>query len=167
MITLITGGERSGKSRIAQEMALDKAENPIYLATAKVMDKDFKERVMRHQGDRDDRWTNIEEPKHLSNVLPLYRTVVVDSVTLWMNNFYNHNKDNAQRALDEAKAEFDKLLNYEDNLIFVSNEIGMGLHANSKVARDFVEIHGWMNQYIAEAANHVYFVVSGIPIKVK
>lgn len=167
MIHFITGGERSGKSGYAQSLALDLTSNPIYLATAKVWDGSFQERVDRHKSDRDDRWTNIEEQIALSEVIPDGKVVVVDCVTLWLTNFFSLHKSDKNKSLEAAKKEFDKLRSYNGSLIIISNEIGMGLHGNSQMARDFVELQGWMNQYIAKAADSATFMVSGLPMKVK
>ena len=89
MITYISGGERSGKSGHAQALALESSNHPVYLATAKVWDKDFEERVKRHQSDRDERWTSIEEEIRLSSVLTHGQSVVVDCVTLWLTNIFS------------------------------------------------------------------------------
>lgn len=167
MITYISGGERSGKSSYAQQMALGLSENPVYLATARVYDGNFEERVKRHQAERDERWTNIEEPVALSQSLPLNRVVVIDCVTLWLSNFFSKTKSNRDEALKLAKAEFEKLKVYPGHLIIISNEIGMGLHGETQIGRDFVELQGWMNQYIAKTADEAYLMVSGLPIKMK
>lgn len=167
MITYLSGGERSGKSSFAQQMALQLSDNPVYLATAKVYDGNFEERVKRHQAERDERWTNIEEPLMLSDVLPTKRIVAVDCVTLWLSNYFSKTKSNRDEALRLAKQEFDRLKNYTGHLIIISNEIGMGLHGETQMGRDFVELQGWMNQYIAKAADEAFFMVSGLPIKTK
>jgi len=167
MITYISGGERSGKSSFAQNTALKLSNNPVYLATAKIWDNDFEERVKRHQSDRDDRWTSIEEEIHLSKVLEPNQVVVLDCVTLWLTNIFTKHEYNRDLALEEAKKEFDELMSYEGHLIIISNEIGMGLHAESKMGRDFVELQGWTNQMIAQHASEAYFIVSGLPIKTK
>lgn len=167
MITYISGGERSGKSGYAQRMALDLSDHPIYLATAKIHDGNFEERVKRHQAERDERWTNIEERFDLASVLPPNRVVVIDCVTLWLSNFFSKTKSNRDEALALAKAEFDKLTSYDGHLIFISNEIGMGLHGDTQIGRDFVEVQGWINQHIAKAADEAFFMVSGIPLKLK
>ncbi len=84
----ITGGVRSGKSRYAQEMALALSEHPVYLATARIWDDNFKERIQQHQNDRDERWTNLEEEKHFA-ALPLdNRVVVIDCCYLMAHQFF-------------------------------------------------------------------------------
>jgi len=167
MIHLITGGERSGKSGYAQKLAEEMSDDPIYLATAKVWDDGFKSRVKRHQADRDSRWQTIEEQTKLSSVLPDNRVVLIDCVTLWLTNYFSQYKGDKERCLEEAKAEFEKLQNYDGTLIIITNEIGMGVHAHNQSTRDFVELQGWVNQHIAKHASKVTLMVSGIPMKMK
>lgn len=168
MIHLITGGERSGKSSYAQQLALEASNEPIYLATAKVWDDNFKQRVDRHKTERDKRWQLIESEIKLFDPLPNgSRAVVIDCITLWLTNFFSHFKSHKNKALEAAKCEIDQLSKYSGNLFIVTNEIGMGVHAHNQVARDFVELQGWTNQYLAQKATEVTFMVSGIPMKIK
>lgn len=167
MIILITGGERSGKSSYAQSLALKLSDRPVYLATSKVWDEDFAQRVERHRGERDERWTSIEEQISISKVLPGNSTVVIDCVTLWLTNYFSKLKGERDAVVAEAKEELNQIFNYSGTLIIISNELGMGLHATTKMGRDFVEAQGWINQHIAKNADEVYFMVSGLPMKVK
>ena len=166
MIYFITGGQRSGKSSYGQKIALKLSQNPIYLATSRIWDEDHKLRIKRHKSDRDDSWTTIEEEKYISNNDFTGRTVLMDCVTLWLTNFFTDNKNNVDRSLKEAKDELTKLFRQEANFILISNEIGMGLHADTEVER-ITDLQGWMNQFISGKANEVYLMVSGIPVKVK
>ena len=167
MIHLVTGGERSGKSAYAQSLAKSLAGNPVYLATAKIWDKDFEDRVSRHRSDRDESWETIEEQTQLGSVLPTGRVVVIDCVTLWLTNYFSQYDYDKEKSLKAAKEEFDKIKDYEGTLLIITNEIGMGVHAERKTGRDFVELQGWMNQYIASHADNVTLMVSGLPLKVK
>ncbi len=167
MITLITGGERSGKSRYAQELALSLSENPVYVATARKWDRDFEKRIQRHQNERDERWTSIEEEKQLSKINLKNKVVVIDCVTLWLTNFYIDTKHNVEESLKQAKEEFEKLAKVDCTLIIISNEIGMGVHAETEIGRKFVELQGWMNQHIAKNSDKVILMVSGIPVSIK
>jgi adenosylcobinamide kinase/adenosylcobinamide-phosphate guanylyltransferase len=167
MIYFVTGGERSGKSSYAQKLALELSKTPIYLATARKWDKDFEKRIERHQSERDEHWTSIEEEKQLSKVELKGRVAVVDCVTLWLTNYYTDTKYNVEESLQLAKDEFDKLINIDTTLLIISNEIGMGMHADTEIGRKFVELQGWMNQYIAAKADKVVFMVSGIPVSIK
>lgn len=167
MIYFITGGERSGKSRYAQKLALTLSDKPVYIATSRVWDNDFEKRVKRHKDERDDRWTSIEEEKYLSKIDLKNKIVVVDCVTLWLTNFYVDTKYNVEESLQEAKAEFEKLSQAGCTIIIISNEIGMGVHAETEMGRKFVELQGWMNQFIAAKADKAVLMVSGIPLTVK
>jgi adenosylcobinamide kinase/adenosylcobinamide-phosphate guanylyltransferase len=167
MIYFITGGARSGKSSYAQKEAMLLSANPVYVATATVMDDEFGQRVARHKSDRDERWTTFEEPLHISNLPIADRIVVVDCVTLWLTNFFFRNKQHIETSLDELKSEIDELAKYPGTFLIVSNEIGMGLHADTEMGRKFVDLQGWANQYIASKASKVVFMVSGLPMIVK
>jgi len=167
MIIFITGGGRSGKSRYAQELALSHSNNPVYVATAKIWDDDFAERVKRHQSDRDERWTNMEEQRSVSGLPIDGRVAVIDCVTLWLSNYFADCKYDVESSLDLLKKEVDALVKKSGTFIIISNEIGMGIHPDTEVGRKFSDLQGWSNQYIAGLANEVVFMVSGIPIKIK
>ena len=167
-IILITGGQRSGKSRYAEEMALSLAEDPVYVATAHVWDEEFRERVRRHQERRGPQWTNIEEEKYLNRHDLTGRVAVIDCVTLWLTNFFFENQDqDAQQVLDIVRAEFDRFTAQDATFIFVTNEIGSGGVSVDAVQRRFTDLQGWMNQYIASRSDEVILMVSGIPVKIK
>lgn len=168
MIYLITGGERSGKSSYAQNLALQLSNSPIYVATARKWDADFQNRIDRHQQERDERWTNIEEEKYLSKIDFTGKVALIDCVTLWLTNFFTDNQYDVNLSLKEAKKEFLSIANQENaTLIIVTNEIGMGVHAETHIGRKFTELQGWMNQFLASNADEVVLMVSGIPVKIK
>tara|TARA_R110002050_G_scaffold35080_5_gene88569 strand:- start:1350 stop:1859 length:510 start_codon:yes stop_codon:yes gene_type:complete len=166
-ITFITGGARSGKSSFAQRLAEDQSEKPIYLATARIWDEDFAQRVKRHQDDRNERWQTVEEEKELSKHDFSGETVLLDCITLWLTNYFHDSGYQLNNALDAAKAEWKKFVEQEMDLIVVSNELGMGVHPENEMARKFADLQGWMNQFIAAQADTVYLMVSGIDIKIK
>lgn len=168
MIYLITGGERSGKSSYAENLAKELSENPVYVATARKWDDDFQKRIDRHQQGRDERWINIEKEKQLSEIDFSGNVAMVDCVTLWLTNFFVDTKNDVALSLEQAKAEFDKIAGQENaTIIIVTNEIGMGVHAETHIGRKFTELQGWMNQYIAKRAEKVVLMVSGIPVTIK
>src|SRR3989304_542313 len=103
MITLITGGERSGKSRYAQQLALELSDKPIYVATSRVWDKDFQKRVQRHKDERDERWTSMEAEKHLSQINLKNKVAVIDCVTLWLTNLCIDTKNFWNNSLEMPK----------------------------------------------------------------
>ena len=165
-IILITGGQRSGKSAKAEELALSLSGEPVYLATAHIWDEEFRERVRRHQQRRGPQWTNIEEERWLSRHDVTGRVVVIDCVTLWLTNFFTETSD-VQQTLETAKKEFDRFTSQDATFIFVTNEIGSGGVSDNAVQRRFTDLEGWMNQYVASKADEVILMVSGIPVKVK
>ncbi len=165
-IILITGGQRSGKSEKAEALALSLSTNPVYLATAHVWDDEFRERVCRHQERRGPEWTNIEEELHLSRHDLTGRVVAIDCVTLWLTNWLMVN-DNVDAILTEAKREFDAFTQHDATYIFVTNEIGLGGVSDNALQRKFTDLQGWMNQYIAQKADEVILMVSGIEMKIK
>jgi len=166
-ITLITGGQRSGKSAFAQRTALERSDAPVYMATSRVWDDEHRRRIERHKADRGPQWTNIEEEKYLSRHDLAGRTVVVDCVTLWCTNFFFDLDGDAERALEEVKAEFDRLAAIDADYIFVTNEIGLGGVSENAVQRRFTDLQGWVNQSIARRADTVFLMVSGIPLRIK
>ncbi len=166
-ITFITGGARSGKSSFAQQMSEAASVNPVYLATARIWDEDFRLRIERHQNDRGSHWVNMEEEKQLSACKVEGQTVLLDCITLWLTNIFFDNQFDIDRSLDEAKTEWNRFVQKEMNLIVVSNELGMGVHPVEESARKFADLQGWMNQHIAQQADEVFLMISGIPVKIK
>ena len=165
-IVLVTGGQRSGKSQYAERLALSLSSHPVYVATAHVWDDEFRQRVVKHQERRGAEWDNIEEEKYLSRHDLTGRVAVVDCITLWCTNFFFEFQD-VDKALALLKAEFDRLVAQDATLIFVTNEIGSGGVSDNAVQRQFTDLQGWMNQYVATRADEVTLMVSGIPVKIK
>ena len=166
-IILITGGARSGKSSYAEKLALSLSDAPVYLATARIWDEEFRERVRRHQARRGPQWTNIEEEKLLSRHDLAGRVVLVDCLTLWATNFFFDLDSDVDRALAALQAEFDRFTAQDATFILVTNEIGMGGTSDNAIQRHFTDLQGWMNQYVAARADEVVLMVSGIPVKIK
>lgn len=166
-IIMVTGGARSGKSSYAESLALLLAPDPIYLATARIWDDEFRERVRRHQEHRGPQWTNIEEEKFLSKHDVSGHVVLVDCLTLWATNFFYDMESDVDKALNAIKAEFHKFTSQDATFIFVTNEIGMGGTSDNELQRKFTDMQGWMNQHVASCANAVIMMVSGIPVKIK
>ena len=167
-LILITGGQRSGKSTQAEKMALKMSRNPVYLATAHIWDDEFRERVRRHQERRGPEWTNIEEEIYLSRHDVSGHVVLIDCVTLWLTNLFFARKcttsDSIDEILESAKAEFDRFTSQDATFIFVTNEIGLGGVSENALQRRFTDLQGWMNQYIAQKADEVILMVSGIAV---
>ena len=165
-IILITGGQRSGKSRKAEEMALTMSREPVYMATAHVWDEEFRQRVEKHQQRRGPQWTNVEEERWLSRHDMTGRVVLIDCITLWLTNLFFDMQD-VDKALQTAQSEFDRFTSRDATFIFVTNEIGSGGVSDNQVQRRFTDLQGWMNQYVAERADKVILMVSGIPVVIK
>lgn len=166
-IILITGGARSGKSTHAEKLALSLSPNPVYLATARIWDEEFRKRIIHHQERRGPEWTNIEEEKELSRHQLEGRIILIDCVTLWCTNFFFDLNSDTDKTLATAKAEFDRFTTQDATFIFVTNEIGLGGTSDNELQRKFTDMQGWMNQYIAACADEVFLMVSGIPVKIK
>ena len=163
----ITGGARSGKSRYAQELALQLSAGPVYVATARRWDDEFGERIERHKQERDERWSSMESEKYLSSLDLHGKVAVIDCITLWLTNFFADLNSDTDAVLEACKKEIDALHQQEAILIIISNEIGMGMHADTPIGRKFIDLQGWINQYIASKADKVLFMVSGLPLTIK
>jgi len=166
-IHLITGGERSGKSTYAESEALRLSESPVYLATARVWDEEFRQRILRHQERRGPEWTNIEEDIRPSKYDFTGRVVLIDCITLWATNYFFDMQQDVDQALEALKKEFDTLVQQDATFIFVTNELGMGGMSESRTQRLFTQLQGWMNQHVAARADRVTLMVSGLPLTVK
>ncbi len=166
-IILITGGARSGKSSYAEKRALTLSPNPVYMATARIWDEEFKQRVLRHQERRGREWTNIEEEKTLSRHTVNGRVVLIDCVTLWCTNFFFDLNAEVDKTLEAVREEFDRFTRQDATFLFVTNEIGCGATSENEIQRKFTDLQGWVNQYIASQADEVILMVAGIPMKVK
>jgi adenosylcobinamide kinase/adenosylcobinamide-phosphate guanylyltransferase len=177
-IILITGGQRSGKSEYAEKLALQLSDSPVYLATSRIWDDDFRHRVELHKQRRGEQWTNIEEEKYLSRHNVEGRVVLIDCITLWSTNFFfdlqnecMHSakaaSEHVERTLAQLKEEFDRFTSQSATFIFVTNEIGLGGVSENQLQRRFTDLQGWMNQYVAKKADEVIFMVSGLPLQVK
>ena len=171
-IYLITGGQRSGKSTKAEELALSLSPNPVYMATAHIWDDEFRERVARHQARRGPNWTNIEEELYPSHHDISGKVVLIDCCTLWATNFFFRDSKgdelpDVDKTLAELKEEFDRFTSQDATFIFVTNEIGLGGVSANAVQRRFTDLMGWFNQYIAQKADEVIMMVSGVAMKIK
>lgn len=177
-IVLVTGGQRSGKSEYAEQLAMRLSPNPVYMATSRIWDEEFRHRVEIHKQRRGPQWTNIEEEKWLSRYDVSGRTVLVDCVTLWATNFFFdlqneclHSAkaagEHVERTLAALKEEFEKFTSQDATFIFVTNEIGSGGVSDNEIQRKFTDVEGWMNQYVASKADEVVMMVCGIAVKIK
>ena len=119
-IILITGGARSGKSSYAEKRALTLSSNPVYMATARIWDEEFRQRVLRHQERRGPEWTNIEEEKALSQHQLDGRVVLIDCVTLWCTNFFFDLNADVDQTLKAVREEFDRFTHQDATFLLVT-----------------------------------------------
>lgn len=182
-IILVTGGARSGKSNFAESLCIKQNNKTAYIATSVAFDNEMKSRVKKHQESRPKEWKTYEIYKDIYSIVEEldknHNTVIMDCITLMVNNLmftYGIEVDKAtSEDLDELenyiKDQLIKLLEAvkKTNLYFVivSNEIGMGIVPENKLARIYGDFVGRANQLISKYSDEVYFVVSGIPMKVK
>ena len=182
-IILVTGGARSGKSNFAEKLCFDRNNNTAYIATSIPFDDEMKDRVKKHQESRPKEWKTYEIYKDIYSIVEeldkTHDTVIMDCVTLMVNNLmftYGIEVDEAtSKELNELenyiKDQITKLLEAvkQTNLYFVivTNEVGMGIVPENKLSRIYGDFVGRANQLISKYSDEVYFVVSGIPMKVK
>jgi adenosylcobinamide kinase/adenosylcobinamide-phosphate guanylyltransferase len=167
MIIYITGGARSGKSRFAQEKAQQLTNAPVYVATAHIWDDNFAERVQLHKNERGPEWTTYESETNIHKLPIENKVVVIDCVTLWLTNLFVAFENNIDDSLTAFKEEIDALTKLSGTFIIISNEIGMGVHADTEIGRKFTDLQGWANQYVAGKAEEAIFMVSGLPLHLK
>ena len=167
MSTLILGGARSGKSRLAQKIAEQSHANRIYIATAEALDAEMTDRIRRHRQDRGSGWSTIEEPldllSALQNATQEPGAVLVDCLTLWLSNLMHHNRQidaETQRLVTLAQT-------LPDSVIFVSNEVGLGIVPDNAMGRNFQDVHGRLNQEMAAVCGRVELTIAGLPMTLK
>jgi adenosylcobinamide kinase/adenosylcobinamide-phosphate guanylyltransferase len=179
-IHFILGGARSGKSRLAENLA-KQAESAgltvCYLATAQAHDEEMSQRIIQHQDDRPQHWQLLESPLYLAEALKQALQssdcVLIDCLTLWLSNCLCHQSSD---FYTQQKSVFIKFLKYfisdtqtynAKKLIFVSNEVGHGIVPMGELSRQFVDQAGWLHQELAGLANQVDFVMAGLPLTLK
>ncbi|MCP3470872.1 bifunctional adenosylcobinamide kinase/adenosylcobinamide-phosphate guanylyltransferase [Bradyrhizobium sp. CCGUVB1N3] len=165
-VVLITGGARSGKSRRAEARARSFPGRPVYIATAEALDAEMAERIARHRARRGDDWIERETPLDLVAALDASDgggARLVDCLTLWLSNLLHAGRDWSNESALLAAA----LRRQQSPVILVTNEVGLGIVPDNALARSFRDAAGLLNQAIAEVADEVEFVVSGLPMKVK
>jgi len=174
VITLVTGGARSGKSRYALELAAA-SPRPALIATAEPIDAEMSDRIRRHREERGDRYLTIEEPVDLAAALTRLPqgtgTAVVDCLTVWLGNLVHRRGEEAvaeePHALAEVAAFLSALAAPPCPLVLVTNEVGMGIVPANALARSFADLAGRLNQAIAARAERVVLMVCGLPVMVK
>ncbi|HWI41238.1 MAG TPA: bifunctional adenosylcobinamide kinase/adenosylcobinamide-phosphate guanylyltransferase [Verrucomicrobiae bacterium] len=169
---LITGGARSGKSRIAEDLA-EACGPPLgYIATAAPGDAEMAQRIARHRDRRGDRWRTFEEQYDLAGTIvaagPACGALLVDCITLWLSNLLlRGDTPDVDDVLREVRGLASLLPRLQTPLFLVTSEVGMGIVPDNRLARLFGDLAGEANQILAAAADEVYLAVSGIPLKIK
>ncbi|HBO84702.1 MAG TPA: bifunctional adenosylcobinamide kinase/adenosylcobinamide-phosphate guanylyltransferase [Deltaproteobacteria bacterium] len=165
-LIFVTGGCRSGKSKYALKLAESMNGRKLYLATGEPFDEEMAERIKKHKKERGNNWTTIEEPINVIDAVKKNKrcdVILLDCLTLWISNLLM--KDSRLKKIIVNLISTCK--HSKANIIIVSNEVGLGIVPDNELARKFRDIIGLANQRIAAASDDVYFVVSGIPLKIK
>ncbi len=165
-ITLVTGGSRSGKSSFALELLSD-VDAKAFIATAEPIDEEMEERIRLHREAREDSFVTVEETIDLGSALDRVpegiSAAVLDCVTVWLGNLFHHCSDESVRER-RIQSFLDELRSFSRDLVLVTNEIGLGLVPESRQARMYRDRAGRLNQRLAEIADRVFLVISGIPV---
>jgi len=178
---LIIGGAGSGKSHFALEMASKLGEPVLFVATAEAGDEEMRQRIEKHKRTRSAAWRTLEVTSHLGSHIGQKiggaQVVIVDCITLLVNNIFNQYSDRSGEQIDAPLiekrliAEIGELIECIDRLdasfIIVSNEVGQGLVPANRMGRLYRDLLARANQMLAQAADEVYLMVAGLPLKIK
>lgn len=165
MKTLFIGGVKSGKSRLAEAyiLAHSAGRQPIYLATTECQDAEMQARIAEHQQRRQDQFVTLEEPLALRAALETcHAPVLVECVTLWLNNRLYH-----QHREAEILAELEAVLHWPGDLVLVHNEVGLGVIPDNALARRFVDLSGRAAQLMGQLCDRVFFCSAGLMLTMK
>lgn len=180
-IILCSGGARSGKSEFAEQLALSLKGRKAYVATGQAFDDEMKDRIKKHQMRRGKEWITFEIPLHLhknwEQIKNVSDVILIDCLTMFTSNHvFAHGDINTQKdsnriesiILEELRLLLQEINNSNDKtVIFVTNEIGLGIVPENKLARYFRDITGRVNREVASAANKMYLTISGVTIELK
>ncbi len=171
-VSLVLGGARSGKSSHAEKLVAGTLfgappRPAVYVATAQAGDLEMATRIMAHRARRGAHWTTIEEPLKLARALAEAGAhsapVLVDCLTLWLANLMQASAD-----LDEAADELlGALEGFVVPVVFVSNEVGLGIVPDTPLGRAFRDAQGRLNMRLAERADRVILMTAGLPLLLK
>ncbi len=177
-IIFVLGGAKSGKSRFALEKADLMGGKKLYIATAQALDCEMEKRIEKHRLERGEEWVTIEEPLNIAGSIEenkdSYNVILIDCLTLWLNNLMGEDGSELQdgkaykeRFLIETESLIDSCIDSSSYIIIVSNEVGLGIVPENFLARRFRDIAGGVNRRVANAADEVFFLMSGIPLRLK
>ncbi|MFC2061268.1 bifunctional adenosylcobinamide kinase/adenosylcobinamide-phosphate guanylyltransferase [Elusimicrobiota bacterium] len=174
MITLITGGIKSGKSDFALFLAEQRnsGQNFYFLATAVPIDQELKDRIEKHRKNRKDTWNTVEEPLKLAEAvknIPHNSTVLLDCITLWIGNMMTENSDFIDSKIVEKEIDgvVTEVRQKEIDLYIVTNEVGSGIIPENQISRVYLDTIGKTNKKLACSADEVYLMTSGVDLKIK
>ncbi|MFV5442612.1 bifunctional adenosylcobinamide kinase/adenosylcobinamide-phosphate guanylyltransferase [Acinetobacter oleivorans] len=169
MLQLILGGARSGKSRLAEQTAINTQLAVTYVATAQALDPEMQSRIEHHQNQRPAHWSLVEEPLYLANALQKIdrpnQIILVDCLTLWLTNLLLLDDQSVQQL--ECEQLLKVLPKLESEIILVSNETGLGVVPLGEISRRFVDEAGRLHQALGQIADKVVFCVAGFPMILK
>ncbi len=169
MLQLILGGARSGKSRLAEQTAINTQLAVTYVATAQALDPEMQSRIEHHQNQRPAHWFLVEEPLYLANALQKIdrpnQIILVDCLTLWLTNLLVLDDQSVQQL--ECEQLLKVLPTLESEVILVSNETGLGVVPLGEISRQFVDEAGRLHQALGQIADKVVFCVAGFPMILK
>jgi adenosylcobinamide kinase/adenosylcobinamide-phosphate guanylyltransferase len=169
MLTFVIGGIKSGKTKFALKKAEELNSGKLYyIATARAVDEEMKDRIERHRIERGEKWITIEEPIEVDKVLktiPKGSVIIIDCLTTWLTNLLIENYD----VEEKTNKLLDILLKTKTDLdlFLISNEVGLGIIPDNPLARKFIDLSGNLHQKVAQIADEVYFIICGCEIKVK
>lgn len=166
-VTLVLGGARSGKSAFGEKLVAESGLAPVYLATSEPRDDEMVTRIAHHRARRGSEWTTLEEPDDLEGALQRVaqsgRVILVDCLTLWITNLMMAEDDIAVRSAALCSV----LADIGGPVVLISNEVGLGIVPDNRMAREFRDHAGRLHQDVAAIADTVYFIAAGLPLKMK
>lgn len=176
-VTLITGGARSGKSRFAQDMAVQAGVPVLFVATAEAGDEDMRKRIEAHKKSRPADWTTLETTSHVGGQITKNigksKLVIVDCITLLVNNIFMQYDDTIDAGaaeigvMDEIEELIDCMDSTKADFLIVTNETGLGIVPADRISRLYRDLLGRANQRLAQRADEVHMLIAGIPVTIK
>jgi len=170
-IILITGGIKSGKSRFALQRAKECHGQKTMIATAMAFDKQMRIKIQKHQQERGTEFKTIEEPIYLADTIKIAQAgsviILVDCVTMWLNNLYHRFPENLEDIENQINKFIEALSHSMTPIIIITNEVGLGILPDNKLACRYADELGKLNQRMAAISDEVVMLISGIPQWVK
>jgi adenosylcobinamide kinase/adenosylcobinamide-phosphate guanylyltransferase len=170
-VTFVFGGARSGKSRFSQKLGESFPGKKLFIATAQPLDDEMRKRIEGHRASRGKKWETVEEPLEISKAIREggneYGLILIDCLTIWISNLLEGLDGDEEKILEEVRKLEEAIKESDVRFIIVSNEVGMGIVPDNKMARQFRELLGMVNQRMAELSDRVILMASGVPMVLK